>query len=629
MDESLRGLERRARAGDREAARAWLAAVHRSGAAGLDRLGEAAGRGHPWARALTSLLGGEARGLAPADPAWRGLARAAALCASEAAQAWSVALPPEAEAVRDDLRACPDCPCLAHEPGVGARAARLEQRLTEALPQTGAPWTPARPLAPGPLAAARALAWAARCRPIEGAALRGDGSAAAAAEGAVREALLALAWSGAPEQADEPDPEHLDALLARLLRDPQGGSADFPAAHSMDTNWFAADGDGHLALFQTGSNGAIPLAAHGDPDLHWDGPRQLGPLPGSAWWRDQVGGAVAFTPAPGGLLEPTPPSPLGALAPLWTLPRRAYYADPPPAALPPHVSSPAPERPARHVLCLLSELDPLEPLLASGAARLLDLPGPPQAVHVDRLDHVLHAVLHRDGVCQGCRAHYGPLELGYQPALEWRQQRQLAHLGVFAYQHACEPWGVAGPYGRSAVPWTPLRAEQLPASVADSLVQVRFPGVCFQELVLFQPARLIPCRAYPQDALEEDLRTRFPVQPRQDAGATGWLVASGPAGPRTLLPGTRGLGQEDLARLSVWLTGEDHLQPAGPGAWRLGPALLAGLAGLEPGQRAQLVRFWARWTGGAGIDGDTLVGRLQAGARQVASDGGELLLREA
>src|SRR5262245_52320304 len=33
---------------------------------------------------------------------------------------------------------------------------------------------------------------------------------------------------------------------------------DFPAAHSMDTNWFAVDRDGHVAMFDSGKLGAVP-----------------------------------------------------------------------------------------------------------------------------------------------------------------------------------------------------------------------------------------------------------------------------------------------------------------------------------------------------------------------------------
>lgn len=33
---------------------------------------------------------------------------------------------------------------------------------------------------------------------------------------------------------------------------------DFPAAHSMDTEWFAVDDDGHVAVFDSGEGGAVP-----------------------------------------------------------------------------------------------------------------------------------------------------------------------------------------------------------------------------------------------------------------------------------------------------------------------------------------------------------------------------------
>ena len=38
---------------------------------------------------------------------------------------------------------------------------------------------------------------------------------------------------------------------------------DYPAAHSMDSAWFAVDADGHLARFDTSEDGAVPLGAPG------------------------------------------------------------------------------------------------------------------------------------------------------------------------------------------------------------------------------------------------------------------------------------------------------------------------------------------------------------------------------
>src|SRR5689334_11564350 len=37
--------------------------------------------------------------------------------------------------------------------------------------------------------------------------------------------------------------------------------ADFPAAHSMDTAWYAVDHDGYVGFFDTGEEGHIPRGA--------------------------------------------------------------------------------------------------------------------------------------------------------------------------------------------------------------------------------------------------------------------------------------------------------------------------------------------------------------------------------
>jgi hypothetical protein len=41
-------------------------------------------------------------------------------------------------------------------------------------------------------------------------------------------------------------------------------SEDYPAAHSMDTTWFAVDAAGHVGLFNTGENGHAPAGEEND-----------------------------------------------------------------------------------------------------------------------------------------------------------------------------------------------------------------------------------------------------------------------------------------------------------------------------------------------------------------------------
>ncbi|MCI0459674.1 MAG: hypothetical protein L0Z62_22210 [Gemmataceae bacterium] len=39
-------------------------------------------------------------------------------------------------------------------------------------------------------------------------------------------------------------------------------TTDYPAAHSMDTTWYAVDADGSVALFESGENGHVPDGMH-------------------------------------------------------------------------------------------------------------------------------------------------------------------------------------------------------------------------------------------------------------------------------------------------------------------------------------------------------------------------------
>jgi hypothetical protein len=44
--------------------------------------------------------------------------------------------------------------------------------------------------------------------------------------------------------------------------------SDYPAAHSMDTTWYAVDADGHVGVFDTAENGHAPIWAEGDFSLN-------------------------------------------------------------------------------------------------------------------------------------------------------------------------------------------------------------------------------------------------------------------------------------------------------------------------------------------------------------------------
>ena len=65
---------------------------------------------------------------------------------------------------------------------------------------------------------------------------------------------------------------------------------DYPAAHSMDTTWFAVDADGHLAVFDSGEDGAVPEAVTSDAEC-WEVAKRLGrDVPHLVWANGSVRG---------------------------------------------------------------------------------------------------------------------------------------------------------------------------------------------------------------------------------------------------------------------------------------------------------------------------------------------------
>jgi hypothetical protein len=77
-------------------------------------------------------------------------------------------------------------------------------------------------------------------------------------------------------------PEDQAAALARWLSHAAGAlpavAADYPAAHSMDTTFFAVDANGHVAVFFSGEDGPVPSASQSEDSL-FSVLRQLGGEP--------------------------------------------------------------------------------------------------------------------------------------------------------------------------------------------------------------------------------------------------------------------------------------------------------------------------------------------------------------
>jgi hypothetical protein len=68
--------------------------------------------------------------------------------------------------------------------------------------------------------------------------------------------------------------------------------SDYPAAHSMDTDWFAVDRDGRVAYFNSGENGPVPESLRDDADIeglvnHLRAGAGQPPLPEDEWYLER------------------------------------------------------------------------------------------------------------------------------------------------------------------------------------------------------------------------------------------------------------------------------------------------------------------------------------------------------
>jgi len=253
--------------------------------------------------------------------------------------------------------------------------------------------------------------------------------------------------------------------------------ADFPAAHSMDSAWFAVDRDGHVAYFSTHEAGAMP---------------EVGVAGDSAYeLLDRL--AAAGPPAGEVIYDPRGHEmPSGKPAGLAGLPLMAQ------------------EYP---LLMFVSSLAPLQSDIEAGRATPVRATEG-YAVVLPRLTAEQARRLQDSGVVRSWTFHF-PRE---------GDRADPPTMGLFEYGHLCENW-ISGPYGRERIPARPLHIDQLPPGLRQSLKEATLPDVSFAETVHIQPAEHWPCgsweaawlgldgkaRAFPgREADVEELRANFP-----------------------------------------------------------------------------------------------------------------------
>jgi hypothetical protein len=227
--------------------------------------------------------------------------------------------------------------------------------------------------------------------------------------------------------------------------------ADFPAAHSMDTYWFAVDKDGRVACFSSGEAGAVPVQAMAGDDAYQMLQRLAQALPAGEVLHDRQGRA-----RPG--QEASMMDHLGGMA-------GAQFP----------------------VLMFLKSLDPVADEIAAG--RAVQVPSTNDfAVVFRQLPQPLGQRLHEEEACLGCYFHFEADEAG--PAA----LPSAARRGLYEYRHTCENW-ISGPYGRTGIPANPVHIDQLPPALRNQVKAMQL-DVNFAETPYLQPMQHTECASW-------------------------------------------------------------------------------------------------------------------------------------
>jgi hypothetical protein len=238
-----------------------------------------------------------------------------------------------------------------------------------------------------------------------------------------------------------------------------------PAAHSVDTTWFAVDREGYVAVFASREAGAVPNEAYTE---YSEGALRLFDRVQRGTW----------------LVDPAPLS-----APGRTDADRHCHGDPVGDRL-------------HNVLMFLENQKPfraqLKKELNRGECRKAAATTG-GAVFWSDLPKERFRELHDQGLCRGCTRYFG-----YSPDLAPPFQGQF-----YAYEHLFESW-ISGAYGRVSRPRAPKKLSDLPKAF-QPLGCFRFPDLSFAETPYLQPIGMVECFSWRCAYLQLDGRTIRPI----------------------------------------------------------------------------------------------------------------------
>jgi hypothetical protein len=285
---------------------------------------------------------------------------------------------------------------------------------------------------------------------------------------------------------------------------------DVPAAHSMDTEWFAVDADGHVGHFVTGEDATFP-------DEGW--PAGGGATAATAeavheyafehGWIGADAEVVARARVPSlehpgqhVWFEEQRALP-GRYAAMYEAMRAKWLAKPWWQRLLRRRQRPQLFDPGARNGTLVMDVG--SPAPAGRVQRIGDL----QVVWIERISFDELAAIHAAGLCLGCAR---------APSCE--EDGVLAEAGIFSFVPEIDYSGaILSPYRRVAAVSRPRKISEFEPGFVQELNAVVLVDAHFERDTLVQPARTLRCMGYVESApayLDVDLRT---VRPQRGMAA--------------------------------------------------------------------------------------------------------------
>jgi hypothetical protein len=246
---------------------------------------------------------------------------------------------------------------------------------------------------------------------------------------------------------------------------------DFPAAHSMDTYWFAVDQDGHVAFFESGEAGAVPDTAFGGDEAYEVRRRLVRLLPRQDTIYDLRGRLMPGT-------EPGVCTNRGRGDQRWPM------------------------------LMFLRSLAPVQEEIESGLATPVTA-SEGAAVVFQHLPEAVSHRLHDTGECRGCFYHHQESDDPDEGLPD------LAARGIFEYGHLTDNW-ISGPYGRERRPGQPIHVDQLPPDMRAQFKEMTFSTLCFDSTPYIQPVEHTSCVSWEYAYMNVEATRIAPIEGREE-----------------------------------------------------------------------------------------------------------------